>query len=351
MNVAPLFNLMVEKKASDLFLTSFAPVKIKIDGKIIPVNKLELTPQMVRQAAMELMTQEQLEEFNRELEIDFAVSRPGLGRFRVNIFHQRSNVALVMRYITQEMPDLDAIGMPPILKELVMFRRGLLLMVGATGSGKSTTLAGMINYRNERTASHIITIEDPIEFLHPNKKSIVNQRELGTDTKSYARALKSAMREAPDVVLVGEIRDRETMQATIDLAGTGHLAIATLHANNAPEALDRIINLFPEDQHGQTYMDLSQYLRAIISQRLVRSLDGQRVAAVEIMLNTPRIAELIQRGDISKVKESFRESSEQGMQTFDQSLLRLYKDGRVSMEEALANADSRANLEAQIHFA
>jgi twitching motility protein PilU len=351
MNVAPLFNLMVEKKASDLFLTSFAPVKIKIDGKIIPVNKLELTPQMVRQAAMELMTQEQLEEFNRELEIDFAVSRPGLGRFRVNIFHQRSNVALVMRYITQEMPDLDAIGMPPILKELVMFRRGLLLMVGATGSGKSTTLAGMINYRNEKTASHIITIEDPIEFLHPNKKSIVNQRELGTDTKSYARALKSAMREAPDVVLVGEIRDRETMQATIDLAGTGHLAIATLHANNAPEALDRIINLFPEDQHGQTYMDLSQYLRAIISQRLVRSLDGQRVAAVEIMLNTPRIAELIQRGDISKVKESFRESSEQGMQTFDQSLLKLYKDGRVSMEEALANADSRANLEAQIHFA
>jgi twitching motility protein PilU len=351
MNVAPLFNLMVEKKASDLFLTSFAPVKIKIDGKIIPVNKLELTPQMVRQAAMELMTQEQLEEFNRELEIDFAVSRPGLGRFRVNIFHQRSNVALVMRYITQEMPDLDAIGMPPILKELVMFRRGLLLMVGATGSGKSTTLAGMINYRNEKTASHIITIEDPIEFLHPNKKSIVNQRELGTDTKSYARALKSAMREAPDVVLVGEIRDRETMQATVDLAGTGHLAIATLHANNAPEALDRIINLFPEDQHGQTYMDLSQYLRAIISQRLVRSLDGQRVAAVEIMLNTPRIAELIQRGDISKVKESFRESSEQGMQTFDQSLLKLYKDGRVSMEEALANADSRANLEAQIHFA
>jgi twitching motility protein PilU len=351
MNVAPLFNLMVEKKASDLFLTSFAPVKIKIDGKIIPVNRLELTPQMVRQAAIELMNQEQLEEFNRELEIDFAISRPGLGRFRVNIFHQRSNVALVMRYITQEMPELDQIGMPPILKDLVMFRRGLLLMVGATGSGKSTTLAGMINYRNEKTASHIITIEDPIEFLHPNKKSIVNQRELGTDTKSYARALKSAMREAPDVVLVGEIRDRETMQATIDLAGTGHLAIATLHANNAPEALDRMINLFPEDQHGQTYMDLSQYLRAIISQRLVRSLDGQRVAAVEVMLNSPRIAELIQRGDISKVKESFRESSEQGMQTFDQSLLKLYKDGRVSMEEALANADSRANLEAQIHFA
>lgn len=350
MNVAPLFNLMVEKKASDLFLTCFAPVKIKIEGKIMPVNKLELTPQMVRQAAMELMTQEQLEEFNRELEIDFAVSKPGLGRFRVNVFHQRGNVALVMRYITHEMPDLDVLGMPSILKELVMFRRGLLLMVGATGSGKSTTLAGMINYRNEKTASHIITIEDPIEFLHSNKKSIINQREVGVDTKSYGRALKSAMREAPDVILVGEIRDRETMQTTIDLAGTGHLAIATLHSNNAPETLDRIINLFPEEQHSQTYMDLSQYLRAIISQRLVRSLDGQRVAAMEVMLNTPRIAELIQRGEISKVKESFRESSEQGMQTFDQSLLKLYKDGRISMEEALANADSRANLEAQIHF-
>lgn len=351
MNVQPLFSLMVEKKASDLFLTCFAPVKIKIEGKIIPVNKLELTPQMVRQAAMELMSGEQLEEFHRELEIDFAVSKPGLGRFRVNVFHQRGNVAIVMRYITHDIPELDNLGMPAILKDLVMFRRGLVLMVGATGSGKSTTLAGMINYRNEKTASHIVTIEDPIEYLHPNKKSIVNQREVGVDTKSYARALKSAMREAPDVILVGEVRDRETMQTTIDLAGTGHLAIATLHSNNAPETLDRIINLFPEEQHPQVYMDLSQYLRAIISQRLVRSLDGQRVAAVEVMLNTPRIAELVQRGDVSKVKESFRESTEQGMQTFDQSLLKLYKDGKVSMEEALANADSRSNLEAQIHFA
>ncbi|MCC5793977.1 MAG: PilT/PilU family type 4a pilus ATPase [Chromatiales bacterium] len=350
MNVQPLFNLMVEKRASDLFMTCFAPVKIKIDGKIIPVNKLELTPKMVWQAATELMNEEQLEEFNRELEIDFAVSKAGIGRFRVNIFHQRGNVALVMRHISAQMPDLDQLGMPPLLKELVMFRRGLLLMVGATGSGKSTTLAGMINYRNEKTSSHIITIEDPIEFLHSNKKSIVNQREIGIDTKSYQRALKSAMREAPDVILIGEIRDRETMQAAIDLAGTGHLAIATLHSNNAPETLDRVINLFPEDQHAQIYMDLSQYLRAIISQRLVRSLNGQRVAAVEIMLNTPRIAELIQTGDISKVKESFRESSEAGMQTFDQALLRLHRDGKISMEEALANADSRSNLEAQIHF-
>jgi len=350
MNVQPLFNLMVEKRASDLFLTPHAPVKIKIDGKIMPVNKLELTPKMIRQAAIELMSEQQLEEFTRELEIDFAVSKAGLGRFRVNVFHQRGNVAMVMRYITSAIPELDQLGMPPILKDLVMFRRGLLLMVGSTGCGKSTTLAAMINHRNEKTSSHIITIEDPIEFLHANKKSIVNQREIGTDTRSYARALKSAMREAPDVVLIGEIRDRETMQAAIDLAGTGHLAIATLHSNNAPEALDRIINLFPEDQHAQVFMDLSQYLRAIISQRLVRGIKGERVAAVEIMLNTPRIAELIQVGDIAKVKEAFQGSTEQGMQTFDDALLRLYKDGKVPMEEALASADSRTNLEAKIHF-
>lgn len=350
MNVQPLFNLMVEKKASDLFLTCYAPVKIKIDGKIMPVNKLELTPKMVRQAAIELMTEEQLETFTRELEIDFAVSKPGLGRFRVNVFHQRGNVSMVMRYISHEIPSLDELGMPPILKELVMFRRGLILMVGASGNGKSTTLAGMIDYRNQKTSSHILTIEDPIEFLHTNKKSIINQREIGSDTISYQRALKSAMREAPDVILIGEIRDRETMQAAIDLAGTGHLAIATLHSNNAPETLDRIINIFPEDQHPQVYMDLSHYLRAIISQRLVRSTDGNRVAAVEVMLNTPRIAELIQIGDISKVKEAFYESSEQGMQTFDTALLALYRDGRITMDEALANADSRSNLEAQIHF-
>jgi len=350
MNVQPLFNLMVEKRASDLFLSPHAPVKIKIDGKIMPVNKLELTPKMIRQAAIELMSEQQLEEFTRELEIDFAVSKSGLGRFRVNVFHQRGNVAMVMRYITSDIPNLDKLQMPPILKDLVMFRRGLLLMVGASGNGKSTTLAAMIDHRNERTSSHILTIEDPIEFLHTNKKSIVNQREIGSDTKSYAKALRSAMREAPDVILIGEIRDRETMQAAIDLAGTGHLAIATLHSNNAPETLDRIINLFPEEQHQQIFMDLSQYLRAIISQRLVRGTHGDRIAAVEIMLNSPRIAELVQLGDIGKVKEAFISTTEQGMQTFDQALLKLHKEGKIPMEEALANADSRANLEAQIHF-
>ncbi|MEM8983036.1 MAG: PilT/PilU family type 4a pilus ATPase [Pseudomonadota bacterium] len=350
MNVKPLFNLMVEKKASDLFFTSHAPVKIKIDGKIMPVNKLELTPKMVRQAAFDLMNEEQMEFFARELEIDFAISEPGLGRFRVNVFHQRSNVGMVLRYITAEMPRLDDLGMPEVLKELVMLRRGLILMVGATGSGKSTTLAAMLNHRNEKTSSHIITIEDPIEFLHPNKKSIVNQRELGLDTKSYTRALKSAMRAAPDVVFIGEIRDRETMQAAVDLAGTGHLAIATLHSNNSPETLDRIINLFPDAQQRQIFMDLSHYLRAVISQRLVRGRDGKRIAAVEVMLNTPHIAELINRGDISAVKEAAKDSSEQGMQNFDQALLELYRAGKITMEEALQNADSRTNLEAQINF-
>ncbi len=350
MNVKPLFKLMVDKKASDLFFTTYAPVMIKIDGKIMPVNQVELTPKMVRQAALELMDEQQLEAFTRDLEIDFAISEPGLGRFRVNIFHQRGNVAMVLRFITPELPRLENLGVPEILKDLVMLRRGLILMVGATGSGKSTTLAAMIDHRNRNSASHIITIEDPIEFLHPNQKSIVNQREIGLDTHSFARALRSAMREAPDVVLIGEIRDRETMQAAIDLAGTGHLAIATLHANNGPETLDRIINFFPNDQHAQVLMDLSQYLRAVISQRLVRAKDGKRVAAVELMLNTPLISELIRKGDIANVKEAFKDTREPGMQTFDQALFDLYRRGIIGMEEALAHADSRANLEAKINF-
>ena len=350
MNVKPLFELMVEKKASDLFFTTHAPVMIKIDGKIMPVNKLELTPKMVRQAALELMDEEQLEAFTRDLEIDFAISEPGLGRFRVNIFHQRGNVAMVLRYITTDLPELDDLGMPGILKDLVMLRRGLILMVGASGHGKSTTLAAMINHRNANASSHIITIEDPIEFLHPNRKSIINQREVGLDTRSYARALRSSMREAPDVILIGEIRDRETMQAAIDLAGTGHLAIATLHANNSPETLDRIINMYPNDQHKQVFMDLSQYIRAVISQRLVRGKKGKRVAAVEVMLNTPHVAELILKGDISAVKEAFKDSKEPGVQTFDNALFELYRGGAIGMEEALSNADSRTNLEAKINF-
>lgn len=350
MNVKPLFKLMVEKKASDLFFAPFAPAKIKIDGKIMPVNKLEMTPKMVKQAAIELMDEDLLETFNRELEVDFAISEPGLGRFRVNVFHQRGNVAMVLRYITAEMPTLDELGMPEQLKELVMLKRGLVLMVGAAGNGKSTTLAAMINYRNDKTSSHIITIEDPIEFLHPNKQSIVNQREVGLDTKSYGRALKSAMRAAPDVIQIGEIRDNESMQAAIDMAGTGHLVLATLHSNNAPETLDRIINMFPQQQHAQVFMDLGHYLRAIISQRLVRARNGKRVAAVELLLNTPHIKDLILKGDISEVKEALKESGEKGMQNYDEALLGLYKAGTITLEEAMIHADSRSNLEAKVNF-
>ncbi len=341
---------MVEKKASDLFFAPFAPAKIKIDGKIMPVNKLEMTPKMVKQAAIELMDDNLLETFNRELEVDFAISEPGLGRFRVNVFHQRGNVAMVLRYILSELPTLDELGMPEQMKELVMLRRGLILMVGATGSGKSTTLAAMINYRNEKTSSHIITIEDPIEFLHPNKQSIVNQREVGLDTKSYARALKSAMRGAPDVLQIGEVRDRESMQSAIDMAGTGHLVLGTLHANNAPETLDRIINMFPQQQHAQIFMDLGHYLRAILSQRLVRARTGKRVAAVELMLNTPHIKDLILKGDIPEVKDALKESGEKGMQSFDEALLALYKAGTITLEEAMSHADSRSNLEAKVNF-
>jgi twitching motility protein PilU len=350
MNVKPLFKLMVEKKASDLFFAPFAPAKIKIDGKIMPVNKLEMTPKMVKQAAIELMDESQLELFTHNLEVDFAISEPGLGRFRVNVFHQRGNVAMVLRYITAEMPQLDDLNMPSQLKELVMLRRGLILMVGASGNGKSTTLAAMINYRNEKTSSHIITIEDPIEFLHPNRQSIVNQREVGLDTKSYATALKSAMRAAPDVIQIGEIRDRESMQSAIDMAGTGHLVLATLHSNNAPETLERIINMFPQEQHAQVFMDLAHYLRAIISQRLVRSRAGKRVAAVELMLNTPHIKDLIMKGDISEVKEALKGSGEKGMQNYDDALLNLYKAGTITLEEAMSHADSRSNLEAKVNF-
>ncbi len=346
----PLFKLMVERKASDLFFTSNAPIKIKIEGQIHSVNKQVLSPDAVRAAAFGLMSPEQIEYFQRELEIDFAISEPGLGRFRVAIFYQRGFPAMVMRYITADMPRLDELGMPDLMTDLCKLKRGLILMVGATGSGKSTTLAAMLNYRNDNFADHIVTIEDPIEFLHSNKRSIINQREVGLDTKSYARALRGVMRAAPDVILIGEIRDRESMEAAIALAGTGHLVLATLHANNCAETLDRTINMFDHNQHPQVLLDLSQYLRCILAQRLVPGVDGKRVAAVEVMLNTPHISELIRKGDVSSIKEAIRNSGEKGIQSFDHSLVQLYKAGRVSVEDALVNADSRSNLEAKINF-
>ena len=350
LNTKPLFKLMVEKKASDLFFTSNAPIKIKIEGQILPVNKQVLTPETVRQTAFALMTAEQRDHFVQEFELDFAISEPGLGRFRVNVFMQRGFPAMVLRYITADMPRMESLGLPDIMTDLVLMRRGLILMVGATGSGKSTSLAAMINYRNENASDHIVTIEDPIEFLHTNKRSIVNQREVGIDTKSYNRALRGVVRAAPDVILIGEIRDRESMEAAINLSGTGHLVLATLHANNCAESLDRIINMFPREQHNQIFLDLSQYLRAILGQRLVMGRDGKRVAAIEVMINTPHIQELVKKGDVMGIKEAITSSGERGIQSFDVALRDLYKTGRIDLEEALTNADSRANLEAKINF-
>jgi twitching motility protein PilU len=350
LNTKPLFKLMVEKKASDLFFTSNAPIKIKIEGQILPVNKQVLTPETVRQTAFALMSPEQREHFVHEFELDFAISEPGLGRFRVNVFMQRGFPAMVLRYITADMPRMESLGLPDIMTDLVLMKRGLILMVGATGSGKSTSLAAMINYRNENASDHIVTIEDPIEFLHTNKRSIVNQREVGIDTKSYSRALRGVVRAAPDVILIGEIRDRESMEAAINLAGTGHLVLATLHANNCAESLDRIINMFPREQHNQIFLDMSQYLRAILGQRLVMGRDGKRVAAVEVMINTPHISELVKKGDVVGIKEAITSSGERGIQSFDVSLRDLFKAGRIELEEALSSADSRANLEAKINF-
>ena len=342
---------MVEKNASDLFFTVGTPVKIKIEGVVQSVGKSLLTGELVTAAAYHIMDQRLIAEFEETMESDFAIAlEDGSARFRVNVFRQRGNAAMVLRLIPREIPTIDGLGVPEILSDVIMSKRGLILMVGATGSGKSTTLAAMINHRNENMAGHILTIEDPVEFYHPNLRSIVNQREVGVDTLSYARALKASLREAPDVILIGEIRDRETMEAAMQLANTGHLAISTLHANNANQALERVINMFPQDLHKQLFMDLSLNLRCVISQRLVPDIRGKRCAAGEIMICTPHISELILKGEIDEIKAAMAESGAKGMQTFDMSLYDLYKEGRVSLDEALNNADSRTNLEAKINF-
>jgi len=350
MDFTPYLEMMIRQKASDLFLSAGSPVRIKIEGRLRDIGEKIYSPEMCREAVCSLMREAQIAEYDEKRELDFAVGLEGKGRFRINAFHQRGTPGMVIRYLNNRILSCDELGLPEVLKTIVMHKRGIVLMVGSTGSGKSTTLAAMIDHRNKNSSGHILTIEDPVEYLHPHQGCVVNQREVGVDTLSYAAALKSSLREAPDVILIGEIRTRETMEAAIELSGTGHLAISTLHANNAHQAMQRIINMFPQDLHKTLYLDLSLNMRAIISQRLVRTLDSKRAAAIEILINTPHIADLIRDGRIEEVQDSMASSEEGGMITFDNALLALYRDGRISLEECIGNADSAANLEAKINF-
>ena len=339
-----LFQLMAEKKASDIFISAGAPIHIKIEGTSMPVNQQVMDPTMIQRMVYEMMAAEQIAQFERDKELNLSFGRRDLGNFRVNVFYQRNSIGLVVRFIQGDIPKLENLGLPPVLSEVVLEKRGLVLVVGATGSGKSTTMAAMLDHRNENRTGHILTVEDPIEYLFKHKRSVVNQREIGLDTKGWHEALKNAMRQAPDCILIGEIRDRETMQAALAYAQTGHLCLATLHANNAYHALNRIVNFFPLENRPLLYLDLAVALRTVISQRLVRKPDGKRIPAVEILMNTRHVAELIERGELSEIKEAMEQSLAPGSQTFEHDLYRLFKDGTISLEEALANADSPTNL-------
>ena len=339
-----LFQLMAEKQASDIFISAGVPIHIKVQGVSIPVNQQIMLPAMTEKIAYEVMSPEQIKTFEATMEMNLSVGIPQIVNFRINIFRQRASISLVIRYILGNIPSLDSLLMPSILAELIMEKRGLILIVGATGSGKSTTIASMLDHRNANRSGHILTIEDPIEFLFKHKKSIVNQRELGMDTQGWESALKNAMRQAPDCILIGEIRDRETMQAAIAYAQTGHLCLGTLHANNSYHALNRVINFFPLESRTSLYLDLSASLKAIISQRLVKKPDGQRLPAAEVLLNTRHIQELIERGEVLAIKEAMEQSLAPGSQTFEHDLFRLYSEGTITLDEALANADSPTNL-------
>jgi len=350
--IDPYLQRMAEKSASDMYFTPGAPPAIKIDGETWPVSKSPLNPELARKLAYSLMSEDQQREFEREMEMNLGFTREGIGRFRVNIYRQRGDIALVIRYIKSSIPPIRELNLPGVLETLMSERKGLILVVGSTGSGKSTTLASMLDHRNTTRTGHILTIEDPIEYVFQHKKSIVGQREVGIDTLSYQNAMREAMREAPDVIMVGEVRDRFTMESVISYADTGHLALSTLHAVNTYQALDRVINMFPGEVKNQILMDLSLNLKALISQRLVpsRGRKRARVPAVEIMLNTPYVSELIRKGEIHEIRTQIEKAGRDGMQTFDQSLFQMYKDGRIELETALDYADSRSDLEWRINF-
>jgi twitching motility protein PilU len=344
-----LLRVMVSKKASDLFITAGFPPAFKVDGKVTPISNQTLSPTHTQELARSIMNDKQAEEFEASKECNFAISPPGVGRFRVNAFVQQARVGLVLRTINAAIPKIEELGLPTQLREIALTKRGLVVFVGGTGSGKSTSLAAMIGFRNENTQGHIVTIEDPIEYVHEHRNCIVTQREVGVDTDSWHAALKNTLRQAPDVILIGEIRDRETMDYAIAFAETGHLAMATLHANSANQALDRIINFFPEERRAQLLMDLSLNLKAFVSQRLIPMKDSKgRAAAVEILINSPLISDLIFKGDVHEIKEVMAKSRELGMQTFDQHLFDLYEEGKISYEDALRNADSVNDLRLRI---
>jgi twitching motility protein PilU len=351
MDIRSLLKVMVDQEASDLYLTVEAPPIYRIHGSTQPTDAPPFTNEQLEALALALMRGQQRGEFEEKMEMNLALYYKELGRFRVNIFRQRGNVGLVFRHIKAEIQTVEQLELPPIIKDIAMTKRGLVLVVGATGSGKSTTLAAMIDHRNSVHAGHIISVEDPIEFVHHHKKSIITQREVGFDTHTFGNALRNTLRQAPDVILIGEIRDTETMEAAITFAETGHLCLGTLHSNNANQAIERIMNFFPRERHAQIYLQLSLNLRSIISQRLIPSLDGKRVAALEILMDTPRLKDLIRKGEVDALKEGMEQGIQEGCQTFDQALFSLYKERKISLEHALINADSANNLRLKIKLA
>ena len=351
MDINEYLKTMVEKEASDVYLTVAKPPMYRIEGKVQPIGDVKFSPADLEKLATDTMNERQKKEFAETMEMNLAIALPAVARFRVNIFQQRGSAGMVIRRIKADPMTLEELGLPPIMSDIAMSKRGLALMVGATGMGKSTTLAAMIDHRNVNEAGHIITIEDPIEYVHRHKQSIVSQREIGFDTHSFQAALRNTLRQAPDVILIGEIRDTETMEAAITFAETGHLCLSTLHSNNANQAIERIMNFFPPERHAQIYLQLSLNLRAIIAQRLIRSVDENRVVAMEIMMDTPRIKDLIKKGQVDVLKEAMEQGVQEGCQTFDLALFALYKDGKIALDQALANADSANNLRLKIKLA